>query len=428
MIRHLKSGQSAEAKAESSAQVRSTVEAILSDIAARGEAAVREYSEKFDKWSPPSFKLSESEIAECVRALPSGVIDDIKFAQTQIRNFALTQRAALQDVEVQTLPGVVLGHKNIPVNSVGCYVPGGRYPMVASAHMSVVTAKAAGVKRIIASAPPFGGKPHPAIVAAMHFGGADEIYAFGGVQAIAAMALGTENIAPVDMLVGPGNAFVAEAKRQLFGRVGIDLLAGPTETLIIADDTCDAEMAAVDLIGQAEHGPGSPAILLTNSAKLAGETPAAIEKLLSWLPTATIARQAWQNCGEIILCDTLDEMVQEADRIASEHVQVLTRDPEYFLQRLTNFGSLFLGHRTNVAYGDKVIGTNHTLPTMKAARYTGGLWVGKFIKTCTYQRVLTDEAAVMVGEYCSRLCALEGFAAHKEQADLRVRRYGRKVA
>jgi len=428
MIRHLKSGQSAEAKAESSAQVRSAVEAILSDIAARGEAAVREYSEKFDKWSPPSFKLSESEIGECVRALPSGVIDDIKFAQTQIRNFALTQRAALQDVEVQTLPGVVLGHKNIPVNSVGCYVPGGRYPMVASAHMSVVTAKAAGVKRIIATAPPFGGKPHPAIVAAMHFGGADEIYAFGGVQAIAAMALGTENIAPVDMLVGPGNAFVAEAKRQLFGRVGIDLLAGPTETLIIADDTCDAEMAAVDLIGQAEHGPGSPAILLTNSAKLAGETPAAIEKLLSWLQTATIARQAWQNCGEIILCDTLDEMVQEADRIASEHVQVLTRDPEYFLQRLTNFGSLFLGQRTNVAYGDKVIGTNHTLPTMKAARYTGGLWVGKFIKTCTYQRVLTDEAAVMVGEYCSRLCALEGFAAHKEQADLRVRRYGRKVA
>jgi sulfopropanediol 3-dehydrogenase len=426
MIRHLKTGQSAEAKAENSAQVRSTVETILSDIAARGEAAVREYSEKFDKWSPPSFKLSDSEIAECVRALPQGVIEDIKFAQTQIRNFALTQRAALQDVEVQTLPGVVLGHKNIPVNSVGCYVPGGRYPMVASAHMSVVTAKAAGVKRIIASAPPFGGKPHPAIVAAMHFGGADEIYAFGGVQAIAAMALGTENIAPVDMLVGPGNAYVAEAKRQLFGRVGIDLLAGPTETLIIADETCDAEMAAVDLIGQAEHGPGSPAILLTTSTKLAEEAPAAIEKLLEWLPTAAIARQAWQNCGEIILCDTLDEMVREADRIASEHVQVLTRDPDYFLQRLSNFGALFLGHRTNVAYGDKVIGTNHTLPTMKAARYTGGLWVGKFIKTCTYQRVLTDEAAAMVGEYCSRLCALEGFAAHKEQADLRVRRYGKK--
>jgi len=428
MIRHLKTGQSAEAKAENSAQVRSTVEGILADIAARGEAAVREYSEKFDKWSPPSFKLSESEIAECVRALPQRAIDDIKFAQTQIRNFALKQRAALQDVEVQTLPGVVLGHKNIPVNSVGCYVPGGRYPMVASAHMSVVTAKAAGVKRIIASAPPFGGKPHPAIVAAMHLGGADEIYAFGGVQAIAAMALGTENIAPIDMLVGPGNAYVSEAKRQLFGRVGIDLLAGPTETLILADDTCDAEMAAVDMIGQAEHGPGSPAILVTNSAKLAGEVPAAIEKLLSWLSTAAIARQAWQNCGEIILCDTLDEMVQEADRIASEHVQVLTRDPDYFLQRLSNFGSLFLGHRTNVAYGDKVIGTNHTLPTMKAARYTGGLWVGKFLKTCTYQRVLTDEAATMVGEYCSRLCALEGFAAHKEQADLRVRRFGRKVA
>ena len=331
MIRHLKTGQSAEAKAENSAQVRKTVEAILADIAARGETAVREYSEKFDKWSPASFRLSESEIAECVRALPQQVIDDIRFAQTQIRNFALTQRAALQDVEVETIPGVVLGHKNIPVNSVGCYVPGGRYPMVASAHMSVVTAKAAGVKRIIASAPPFGGKPHPAIVAAMHFGGADEIYAFGGVQAVAAMALGTEKIAPVDMLVGPGNAYVAEAKRQLFGRVGIDLLAGPTETLIIADDTCDAEMAAVDLIGQAEHGPGSPAVLLTNSAKLAAEVPAAIEKLFSWLPTAEIARQAWQNCGEIILCDTLDEMVQEADRIASEHVQVLTRDPDYFL-------------------------------------------------------------------------------------------------
>jgi len=427
MIRQIKTGQSAEAKAENSAQVRKTVEEILANIAARREAAVREYSEKFDKWSPASFRLSENEIAECVRALPKQVIDDIRFAQEQIRNFALKQRAALRDVEVETIPGVVLGHKNIPVNSVGCYVPGGRYPMVASAHMSVVTAKAAGVKRIVASAPPFGGKPHPAIVAAMHFGGADEIYAFGGVQAVAAMALGTETIAPVDMLVGPGNAFVAEAKRQLFGRVGIDLLAGPTETLILADDSCDAEMAAVDLIGQAEHGPGSPAVLVTNSAKLAAEVPAEIEKLFSWLPTAEIARQAWRNCGEIILCDTLDEMVQEADRIASEHVQVLTRNPDYFLERMTNFGALFLGPRTNVAFGDKVIGTNHTLPTMKAARYTGGLWVGKFIKTCTYQRVLTDEAAVLVGEYCSRLCALEGFSAHKEQADLRVRRYGMKV-
>src|SRR5258705_9556058 len=368
MIRYLKSGQSAATKAENSQQVRNTVEGILDDIGAHGEKAMRQYSEKFDKWSPPSFRLSEAEIADCVRSLPRQVIEDIQFAQTQIRNFALVQRAALQDVEVETLPGVVLGHKNIPVNSVGCYVPGGSYPMVASAHMSVVTAKAAGVKRIIASAPPFGGKPHPAIVAAMHFGGADEIHAIGGVQAIAAMALGTENIAPVDMLVGPGNAFVAEAKRQLFGRVGIDLLAGPTETLIIADDSCDAEMAAVDLIGQAEHGPGSPAILLTSSARLADEVPRAIETLLAWLPTADVARKAWENCGEIILVDTVEELVAEADRIASEHVQVLTRDPEYFLQRLTNFGSLFLGHRTNVAYGDKVIGTNHTLPTMKARR------------------------------------------------------------
>jgi sulfopropanediol 3-dehydrogenase len=428
MIRHLKTGQSAEAKAESTAQVRRTVEAILADISARGEAAVREYSARFDNWCPATFRLSESEIAECLRSLPPQVIEDIRFAQEQIRNFALAQRAALKDVEVETLPGVVLGHKNVPVNSVGCYVPGGRYPMVASAHMSVVTAKTAGVKRIIASAPPTHGKPHAATVAAMHFGGADEIYVFGGVQAVAAMALGTEMIAPVDMLIGPGNAYVAEAKRQLFGRVGIDLLAGPTETLIIADDTCDAEMAAADLIGQAEHGPSSAAVLLTNSAKLAAEVPAAIEKLFSWLPTAEIARQAWQNCGEIIVCDALDEMVSEADRIASEHVQVLTHDPEYFLERMTNFGALFLGHRTNVAFGDKVIGTNHTLPTMKAARYTGGLWVGKFIKTCTYQRVLTDEAAAMIGGYCSRLCALEGFAAHKEQADLRVRRYGKKVA
>jgi len=428
MVRQIKRGLTAETKAESSLQVRQTVEGILTDIGARGEAAVRDYSTQFDKWAPPSFRLSKDEIEQCVSALPSQTIEDIRFAQTQIRNFALAQRAALKDVEVQTLPGVMLGHKNIPVNSVGCYVPGGRYPMVASAHMSVVTAKAAGVKRIIATAPPFGGKPHPAIVAAMHLGGADEIYAIGGVQAVAAMALGTQSIAPVDMIVGPGNAYVAEAKRQLFGRVGIDLLAGPTETLIIADETCDAEMAAVDLIGQAEHGPGSPAVLLTNSSKLAEALPAAIEKLLGWLPTADVARVAWQNCGEIILCDTLAEMVAEADRIASEHVQVLTKDPDYFLNNLTNFGALFLGARTNVSFGDKVIGTNHTLPTMRAARYTGGLWVGKFIKTCTYQRVLTDEAAALVGEYCSRLCELEGFSGHKEQADLRVRRYGKKVA
>ena len=424
MVRHLKGGQSAAAKAANSLQVHQTVEAILDDIAAQGETAMRRYSEKFDNWSPPSFRLSESQIDDCLGTLPGQVLADIRFAQAQIRNFALVQRDALRDVEVETLPGVVLGHKNIPVNSVGCYVPGGRYPMVASAHMSVVTAKAAGVQRIIAAAPPFEGAPHPAIVAAMHLGGADEIYAIGGVQAMAAMAFGTETIQPVDMLVGPGNSYVAEAKRQLFGRVGIDLLAGPTETLIIADDSCDPEMAAVDLIGQAEHGPSSPAVLLTNSSTLAEKTPVAIDKLLSWLPTAAIAREAWQNHGEIILCDSLEEMVGEANRIASEHVQVLTRDPEYFLSRLTNYGALFLGARTNVAYGDKVIGTNHTLPTMKAARYTGGLWVGKFIKTCTYQRVLTDEASSRIGEYCSRLCAIENFAAHKEQADLRVRRYG----
>jgi sulfopropanediol 3-dehydrogenase len=424
MIRRIKSGQSAETRAQNSAQVRTTVEAILDDIAARGTTAVREYSQKFDQWSPPLFRLSAGEIEDCVSALPSGTLDDIRFAQAQIRNFALAQRECLKDLEVETLPGVVLGHRNVPVASVGCYVPGGRYPMVASAHMSVVTAKAAGVKRIVACAPPFGGRPHPAIVAAMHLGGADEIYAFGGVQAIGAMALGTDEVAPVDMVVGPGNAFVAEAKRQLFGRVGIDLLAGPTETLIIADESCDAEMAAVDLIGQAEHGPGSPAVLLTSSERLANEVPQAVETLLGWLPTADVARKAWEDCGEIILVDTVDELVQEADRIASEHVQVLTRNPDYFLDHLTNFGALFLGPRTNVSFGDKVIGTNHTLPTLRAARYTGGLWVGKFIKTCTYQRVTTDAASALIGRYGSRLCELEGFAGHKEQADLRVRRYG----
>jgi sulfopropanediol 3-dehydrogenase len=425
MIRRIKSGLSAEIKAENSIQVRSTVEGILTDIAARGGAAVREFSEKFDKWSPPQFRLTADEVADCVRALPASTLEDIKFAQHQIRNFALAQRNCLKDLEIETLPGVILGHRNVPVGSVGCYIPGGRYPMVASAHMSVVTAKAAGVKRVISCAPPFGGKPHPAIVAAMHLGGADEIYSFGGVQAIGAMALGTEELAPVDMIVGPGNAYVAEAKRQLFGRVGIDLLAGPTETLIIADDTCDAEMAAVDLIGQAEHGPGSPAVLLTNSERLASEVPRAIETLLGWLPTADVARRAWENCGEIILVDSIDELVQEGDRIASEHVQVLTRDPDYFLERMTNFGALFLGPRTNVSFGDKVIGTNHTLPTMRAARYTGGLWVGKFIKTCTYQRITTDEASALIGSYGSRLCELEGFAGHKEQADLRVRRFGK---
>jgi sulfopropanediol 3-dehydrogenase len=424
MIRRLKSGLSANAKLESSAQVRKVVEDILADVASRGGAAVRDCSIRFDQWDPPQFRLTSAQIEQCVHSLPAGTIEDIRFAQTQIRNFALAQRACLKDLEIETLPGVILGHRNIPVQSVGCYVPGGRYPMVASAHMSVVTAKAAGVPRVVACAPPFGGKPHPAIVAAMHLGGADEIYALGGVQAIAAMGHGTDELAAVDMIVGPGNAYVAEAKRQLFGRVGIDLLAGPTETLIIADDSCDAEMAAVDLIGQAEHGPGSPAVLLTSSEPLARAVPGAIEQLLAWLPTADVARKAWENCGEIILVDSNEELLAEADRIASEHVQVLTHDPEFFLERLRNFGALFLGPRTNVSFGDKVIGTNHTLPTMRAARYTGGLWVGKFIKTCTYQRVTTDAASALIGGYGSRLCELEGFAGHKEQADLRVRRYG----
>jgi sulfopropanediol 3-dehydrogenase len=424
MIRRLKSGLSSDIKAARNVQVRTTVEAILDAVVARGDVAVREYSQKFDQWAPASFRLSAGEIEDCMRALTATTLHDIRFAQTQIRNFALAQKECLRELEIETLPGVILGHRNIPVGSVGCYVPGGRYPMVASAHMSVVTAKAAGVRRIIACAPPFGGRPHPAIVAAMHLGGADEIYALGGVQAIGAMALGTDEITAVDMIVGPGNAYVAEAKRQLFGRVGIDLLAGPTETLIIADDSCDAEMAAVDLIGQAEHGPGSPAILLTNCERLALEVPQAIETLLGWLPTADVAREAWENCGEIILADSVEELVNEADRIASEHVQVLTREPDYFLQRLSNFGALFLGARTNVSFGDKVIGTNHTLPTLRAARYTGGLWVGKFIKTCTYQRITTDQASELIGRYGSRLCELEGFAGHKEQADLRVRRFG----
>src|ERR1700688_456976 len=424
MTRHLKRGMDASAIKAADAKARETVEAILADIDARKDVAVRELSQKFDNWSPPSFKLTPAEIERAIGAMRKRDLEDIKFAQAQVRNFAQKQKDTMRDLEVETLPGVVLGHKHIPVNSIGCYVPGGRYPMVASAHMSIVTARVAGVKKIIACAPPFKGGPHPAIVAAMHFGGAGEIYVLGGVQAVAAMALGTETIAPVDMIVGPGNAYVAEAKRQLFGRVGIDLLAGPTETLIIADDSCDAEMAAVDLIGQAEHGPGSPAVLLTNSARLADEVPRAVETLLGWLPTADVARQAWENCGEIILVDSVDELVEEGDRIASEHVQVLTRDPDYFLKHLTNFGALFLGPRTNVSFGDKVIGTNHTLPTMRAARYTGGLWVGKFIKTCTYQRVTTDEASALIGGYGSRLCELEGFAGHKEQADLRVRRYG----
>ncbi|MGH8784821.1 MAG: histidinol dehydrogenase [Cupriavidus necator] len=425
---YLKTSKPQEVKAEINAQVRETVAGILVDIGSRGDAAVREYSAKFDKWEPDSFRLSREEIEACIASLPERTLDDIRFAQEQIKRFAQIQKSALRDIEIETLPGVVLGHKNVPVNSVGCYIPGGKYPLVASAHMSVLTAKVAGVKRVIAAAPPFEGKPAPAIVAAMHLAGADEIYCMGGVQAIAAMALGTEQVNPVDMIVGPGNAFVAEAKRQLFGRVGIDLLAGPTERLVIADDTCDAELVVADLLGQAEHGPNSPAILLTNSRALTGAVPAEIERQLAKLPTAPIARVAWEEYGEIILCDSLEEMVEEADRIASEHVQVMTKDPDYFLHNMTNYGALFLGHRTNVSYGDKVIGTNHTLPTTKAARYTGGLWVGKFIKTCTYQRVMTDEASAMIGEYCSRLCAIEGFAGHKEQADIRVRRYGGKAA
>lgn len=421
----LKKGISAEDDAADIIKVRSVVEEILADIEKTGDKAVRKLSKKFDKWDPKDFKLSKFQIEDCVKSLPKQVIDDIKFAQSQIRNFAQIQRDSLRDVEVETMPGVVLGHKNIPINSVGCYVPGGKYPMVASAHMSIVTAKVAGVKRIIACAPPYKGSPHPAIVSAMHLAGATEIYALGGVQAIGAMALGTDAIKPVDMIAGPGNAFVAEAKRQLSGRVGIDLFAGPTETLIIADDAVDGEICATDILGQAEHGPNSPAILLTTSRRLAEDTVKQIEKQLTVLPTADVAGQAWRDYGQVILCKDNAEMVKEADRLASEHVQVMTKNNDYFLNNLSNYGALFLGPETNVSFGDKVIGTNHTLPTRKAARYTGGLWVGKFIKTCTYQRV-KPEASAMVGEYCSRLCEVEGFAGHKAQADIRVRRYGHK--
>ncbi len=428
MARYLKNGMDVDVAETEDAKVRQIVEDVLKDIRTRGDAAVRDYSQKFDKWSPTSFRLSKEDIAAAYKELTQQNIDDIKFAQAQVRNFAQIQRAALKDVEVETLPGVVLGHKNVPVNSVGCYVPGGKYPLVASAHMSVVTAKVAGVKRVIAAAPPFGGKVSPAIVVAMDMAGADEIYCLGGIQAIGAMALGTETIASVDMIVGPGNAFVAEAKRQLFGRVGIDLFAGPTETLIIADDTVDGELCAADLLGQAEHGPNSPAVLLTNSEALAKATMAEVERQLKVLPTGEIARKAWDDYGQVIVADSYEEMVKIADELASEHVQVMTKDPNYFLNNMTNYGALFLGPETNVSYGDKVIGTNHTLPTKKAARYTGGLWVGKFIKTCTYQRVLTPAASVMVGEYCSRLCAIEGFAGHKEQADIRVRRYSKQAA
>ena len=426
MIRYLKRGKDAQTQADEDSLVRATVEGILKSIEARGDEAVREYSKKFDNWDPADFRLSQAAIEAAVKQLSPRELEDIKFAQVQVRNFAQLQRDSMKDIEVETLPGVILGHKHIPMNAVGCYVPGGKYPLIASAHMSVLTAKVAGVKRIVATAPPYQGAPHPAIVAAMHFAGADEILVLGGVQAVAAMAIGTATIQPVDMLVGPGNMFVAEAKRQLYGRVGIDLFAGPTETLIIADDSVDGEMCAVDLLGQAEHGPTSPAILLTNSVALAKATMAEVERQLTILPTAGIAAIAWAEYGQVIVCDTIDEMVQVADDIASEHVQVMTVDPNVFLSRMTNYGALFLGPRTNVSFGDKVIGTNHTLPTNKNARYTGGLWVGKFLKTCTYQRVTTDEASASIGEVCSRLCHMENFAGHGEQANLRVRRYGKR--
>jgi len=427
MLRQIKKGITYAESKEAVLKVRATVESMLNDVGERGDAAVRELSAKLDKWSPASFRLSDEQIENIVSDLPQQVIDDIKFAQTQIRNFAQKQRDAIKDIEVETLPGVILGHKNIPVNSVGCYIPGGRYPMVASAHMSVLTAKVAGVKRVIACTPPINGEIPAATVAAMYMAGADAIYILGGVQAIAMMALGTETVTPVDMLVGPGNAYVAEAKRQLYGKVGIDLFAGPTETLVIADESCDAETCATDLLGQAEHGPTSPAILLTTSEKLANETLKEIERQLKYLPTADMASMSWKDYGQVIVVDTEAELITEADRIASEHVQVMTKNPRKFLDKMTNYGALFLGERTNVAFGDKVIGTNHTLPTKEAARYTGGLWVGKFLKTCTYQEIRTDEASALIGEYCSRLCAIENFAGHKAQADLRVRKYKNKV-
>lgn len=424
MAEWLKRGAMADQKAAIDAKVRETVETTLADIEARGDAAVRELSIKFDGMDRESYRLTQAEIDRCIESLNSQDIIDIEFAQAQVKNFAQIQRATITDTEVETLPGVILGQRTIPVQNAGCYVPGGKYPLLASAHMSVVTAKVAGVPRVITCAPPFEGKLAPAIVAAQAMAGADEIYCLGGIQAVGAMALGTASIRPVDMLVGPGNAFVAEAKRQLFGRVGIDLIAGPTETMVIADETVDGEMCATDLLGQAEHGQDSPAILITTSRKLAEDTMREVARLLEILPTAGIARVAWENWGEIILCVDEEEMAQVSDVIANEHIQVMTRDPDWFLHRLVNYGALFLGPRTNVAYGDKVIGTNHTLPTRKAGRYTGGLWVGKFLKTHTYQRITTDAASAMIGEYCSRLCALEGFAGHGEQANLRVRRYG----